>query len=229
MSASIVPQLVKKDFRLMRGTILSFALVSVVFIAILSLLDGRMPLVVTANLGFIMLIGPAATCGIVTLMKTNVLEKERFTQPFIMSLPVTVREFTKAKLLVNLPVFAVFWSIITAVAFYFAFGHRMLPAGAIPFVSMVFMGGAVAYAMVLSVSLLTQSLGVTVLCIVIFEVCTSAYMWMIAYFGPIRDHIWGAVPVWNTEAITILAAQAAVAVAAIAGTMLIQNTKRDFI
>jgi len=229
MSASIVPQLVKKDFRLMRRTILSFVLVSVVFIAILSLLEGRMPLVVIANLGFIMLIGPAATCAIVTLMKTNVLEKERFTQPFIMSLPVTVREFTKAKLLVNLPVFAIFWAIITGVAFYFAFGHRMLPAGAIPFVAMVFMGGAVAYALILSVSLLTQSLGVTVLCIVIFEVMTSGYMWMIAYFAPIRDHIWGTVPVWNTEAVAILAVQALVAVAAIGATLLIQNTKRDFI
>jgi len=229
MSASIVPQLVKKDFRLMRGTILGFVLVSIVFIAILSIIDGRLPLAVTANLGFVMLIGPAATCGIVVLMKTNVLERERFTQPFIMSLPVTVREFTRAKLLVNLPVFLVFWSIITAVAFYFTFGHGILPAGAMPFVSMVFLGGAVAYTLILSVSLLTQSMGITILSIVIFEVITSAYMWALAYFAPIRDHIWGTVPVWNTEAITVLVVQAAVAVTALAATLLMQNAKRDFI
>lgn len=229
MSASIVSQLVTKDLRLMRGTIVSFALVSLVLIAALSFLIGRIPNWIVFNIGFIMLIGPAGTCGIVVLIKSNVFEKEKSTQSFIMSLPLTVKEFTRAKLWLNLPVFGIFWLIVSAAAFYFAFGRGLFPLGAIPFVTMVFLGVFVAYACILSTSLLTQSLGVTVLAITLFELATSAYLWTVAFISPIAEHIWGAVPVWNPTAIAILTAQALVAATVLLATVFVQSRKRDFI
>ncbi|ESQ75506.1 ABC-2 transporter permease [Asticcacaulis sp. AC402] len=229
MSTSIVPQLVVKDLRLLRRVILAFVVVTLVFIAILAAIWDHIPVVVQGNFGFILLIGPAGTCGIVMLMKTNVFEREKSTQAFIMSLPVTVKEFTRAKLWVNLPVFGLFWAVISAVGFYFAFARGLLPLGGVPFVSMVFLGGFVAYTCILSVSLLSQNLGVTVLCIALFEVATSAYLWAVAFLQPISDHIWGAQAVWNPTAVTIVAAQVLVAVSVIVATLLVQNTKRDFI
>ncbi len=229
MSASIVPQLVAKDFRLMRRVVATFALVSLVFIALLAALYGRVPNWVMFNFGFILLVSPAGTCGIVVLMKTNVFEKEKATQPFIMSLPVTVREFTRAKLWVNLPIFAGFWLLITVVGFYFAFGLHLFPLGAVPFITMVFLGILVAYACILSTSLLSQSLGVTILAITLFEVASSAYLYAAAYSEPIRSHILGPVMVWNPTAIAIVAAQILVVLSVLSATLLIQNGKRDFI
>ena len=229
MSQSIVPQLVGKDLRLMSPIILGFVVVSAVFIAILSLICGHVPVPVVANLGFIMVIGPAATCGIVVLMKTNVFEKEKSTQPFIMSLPITVKEFTRAKLLVNLPVFGLFWAAVSAVGFYFAFGRGLFPLGAVPFVTMVFLGGFVAYTCILAVSLIFQSMPITVLMIALFEVATSGYLWTVVFLKPIAQHVWGPQPVWNATAMAIVAAQVLVAVSVIVATSLIQNTKRDFI
>lgn len=229
MSASIVPQLVAKDLRLMSPTILMFGLVSVVFIAILSLIWDHIPPAVMGNFGFIMLVGPAGTLGIVLLITTTVQEKQKSTQHFIMSLPVTVREFTRAKLWVNLPVFGLFWAAISVAGFYFAFGRGLLPFGAMPFVSMVFLGGFVAYVCILAVSLITQSLGITVLSIALFEVATSAYLWTVAYLPPISTHIWGAQAVWNPTAIGIIAAQAVTAVSVLTFTLWVQNKKRDFI
>ena len=229
MSASIIPQLVKKDFRLMRGTIMGFAVLSLVCIGILAFCHGRMPDWVLYNFGFILLVSPAGTCGIVVLMKTNVFEREKSTQPFIMSLPVTVKEFTQAKLLINLPVFAAFWAAISAAAFYFVFGFGLFPLSTLPFVVMVLMGGFVAYACILAVSLITQSLGITVLSIAIIEMVSSGYLWAIAYLDPVTHHAYGPNLVWSPEAIAIVATQAAVAVLVIAATLLVQNTKRDFI
>ena len=229
MSPSIVPHLVAKDLRLNSRIILAFVLVSLVFIAILSLIWGHVPMAVMANFGFILLVGPAGTCGIVVLMKTNVVEKEKSTQAFIMSLPITVREFTRAKLWVNLPVFGLFWAAITAVGFHFAFGRGLLPLGAVPFVTMVFLGGFVAYTGILAVSLLSQSLGITVLCIALFEVATSGYLWTVVFLEPIAHNILGAEAVWNPTAIAIVVVQVLVAVSVIGVTLLVQNTKRDFI
>ena len=229
MSASIVPQLVRKDFRLMSRTIMMFSLVSLVCIGILAALYGHVPTWMLLNTGFVLLVSPVGTCGIVVLMKTNVFEKEKSTQPFIMSLPLTVKEFTRAKLLVNLPLFGGLWLVISAVGFYFAFGLGLFPLSTVPFVTMVFLGGFVAYTIILCVSLVFQSLGITVLSIAIIEMATSAYLSTIAYLDPIAHHIAGPQVVWNSAAIVIVMAQVGLAVSLIVGTVLVQNMKRDFI
>ena len=87
MSASIIPQLVRKDFLIMRKMIGVFCLVSLASVGVLSLLYGHIPNWVLVNIASVLLLGPAATCGIVLLMRTNVFEKEKSTQSFIMSLP----------------------------------------------------------------------------------------------------------------------------------------------
>ncbi|WP_373990892.1 ABC-2 transporter permease [Duganella sp. BuS-21] len=229
MSTSIIPQLVRKDLRLARGAILTFGLVSLAAMLLVPLLHGHIPDWALINLGFILLVGPAATCGIVLAMKTNVFEREKSTQAFIMSLPVTMREYTHAKLLVNLPVFVVFWLAVSAVAFYLAFGLGLFPPGAAPFITMVFLGVLVAYCCILSASLVFQSLGATVLAILLFELATSAYLWTVAYSEPIARHVYGATATWNATALSIVAVQVVVAVAVIAATVHIQGAKRDCI
>jgi ABC-2 family transporter protein len=123
MSTSIIPQLVRKDFLMMRKTILIFCVAILASIVAICMIFGRVPNVVFFNLGITLLIAPAITCAIVLLMKTIVMEKQKSTQLFIMSLPVTVKEFTLSKLLLNLPIFTVFWlvmhSIFLLVAAYF--------------------------------------------------------------------------------------------------------------
>ncbi|MEO8374790.1 MAG: ABC-2 transporter permease [Sphingomonas bacterium] len=229
MSASIVPQLVRKDMRLMSRTIAMFGLVSLVCIGILGAMYEHVPTWMLLNMGFLLLVSPVGTCGIVILMKTNVFEKEKSTQPFIMSLPVTVKEFTRAKLLVNLPLFAIPWLVISAIGFYFAFGLGLFPLSTVPFAAMIFLGGFLAYTVILCVSLMFQSLGITVLTIAIVEMGTSGYLSTIAYLDPIAHHVAGSNVVWNSAAIAIAGAQIGIAILLIVATMLVQNMKRDFI
>ena len=226
MTNAIVPQLVRKDFLIWRRLILVFYGVSLACIAVLY---GRIPDRVLVSLGSTMLIAPVGTLGVVLLMQTNVFEKAKSTQPFIMSLPVTVREFTQAKLLVNVPVFGALWLVTTGTAFWFAFGLDVLPLGALPVVTMVFLGVFVAYVCILGVSLLSQSLGITIMGIMFFEMGTSAYLWVIVFLDPISSHVNGPVPVWNTTAIAIVTIQTFVAVAATVATLIIQTRKRDLI
>jgi hypothetical protein len=229
MNSSIVRQLVRKDFLLWRRLILIFCGVSLACIALLGILYGRVPNHVLVNVGFTLLVTPAGTLGIVLLMQTNVFEKTKSTQPFIMSLPVTVREFTLAKFLVNVPVFSALWLVMTATAFSFAFGLHLLPLGTIPVVTMVFLGVFVAYVGILCVSLLSQSLGTTLLGIMFLELGTSLYLWVVVYLEPISRHVFGPVAVWNGPAIAIVTLQGFLAVAATAATWIVQGRKRDFV
>jgi hypothetical protein len=229
MTRAIVPQLVRKDLLIWRRLILIFYGVSFACIAAVGALYGRIPDRVLVNLGFTLLVTPVGTLGIVLLMQTNVFEKAKSTQPFIMSLPVTVREFTLAKLLVNVPVFGVLWLVTAGAALWFAFGLDLLPLGTLPMMTMVFLGVLVAYVCILGVSLLSQSLGITILAITFFEIGTSAYLWVIVFLDPIRSSLYGPVAVWNSTAIVILTTQAFAAVAATVATLVIQNGKRDFV
>lgn len=229
MSASIIPQLVRKDLLLWRRLILVFYGISLACIAAVPLLHGHVPDIALMNLGFTLLVAPVGTLGIVLLIQTNVFEKAKSTQPFIMSLPVTVRAFTAAKLLVNVPVFALLWLVTATSAFGFAFGLGMMPPGMIPMLAMVFLGVFVAYTGILSVSLLSQSLGTTILGILFFELGTSIYLWVVAYLEPIRSHVFGPVAVWNGTAIAVVAIQALVGAAAIVVTLLVQTRRRDFV
>jgi ABC-type transport system involved in multi-copper enzyme maturation permease subunit len=229
MTDSIVPQLVRKDFLIWRRLILIFCSVSLACIAAVGLLHGHVPNHVMLNLGFTLLVTPAGTLGIVLLMQTNVFEKAKSTQLFIMSLPVTARRFTLAKLLVNVPVFGAVWLVTTAAAFAYTFGLGLLPPGAIPMMTMIFLGVFVAYSGILAVSLLSQSLGTTILAILFFEVGTSIYLWIVALVGPVGRHVFGPIAVWNRTAIAVVALQVLVAVAAMGTTLVVQTRRRDFV
>lgn len=228
MSDSIIARLITKDLLIWRNLILIFFAVFAACVALLAILHDRIPNHVFLNLGFTLLITPAATLGIALLIQTNVFEKAKSTQHFIMSLPVTPTHVTVAKLCVNIPAFTVLWLAMAVTASYFAFGRGMLPFGAAPFMVMVFLGVFVAYLGVLSVSLISQSLGMTVGAILFFDLLTPAYLWGILYLEPIGRVIKGPVVVWNSTEIAIVALQAAAAVAIVAGTLLFQGRKRDF-
>jgi len=229
MRATIIPQLVRKDLLITRRAIIIFCLVCLASLITISLLFGHIPNWVFFNLGFTLLIIPACSCGIFLAMKTIVMEKEKSTQSFIMSLPVTVREFTLAKLLVNLPVFGVLWLLISGVAFYFCFGLGVFPYGAVPFITMIFAGIFVAYTGILCASLLFQSMAVTILTVMTTELGTAAYLWIVAYLEPIKSHVYGSEMMWNSTAISIVGAQVLVAAVALLMTWYIQSKKRDFI
>lgn len=229
MSATIIPQLVRKDLLIMRKAIIIFCLVCLASLVTISLLFGHIPNWVFFNLGFTLLIIPACSCGIFLSMKTIVMEKEKSTQSFIMSLPVTVKEFTQAKLLVNLPVFSILWLLVSGVAFYFCFGLGVFPTGTVPFITMIFVGIFVAYTGILCASLLFQSMAVTILTVMTSELGTAAYLWIVAYLEPIKSHVYGPEMVWNPTAISIVGTQIFVAVSTLLMTWYLQNKKRDFI
>ncbi len=229
MSASIIPQLVKKDFLIMRKMLLIFSVMIVAAIAIISLLFGRVPIWAFANIGFTLLIAPVCTCAMLLLMKTIVLEKQKATQIFIMSLPVTVKEFTAAKLFINLSVFSLLWLLMVVVAFYFSYGLGVLPVGTVPFIVMVFIGIFIAYLGTLSTGIIYQSYGRTILAMFFFELFTPIYLWVISYLEPIERYKYGSVSVWNSTAVGIIAVQILVAAFMLLIAINIQNRKRDFI
>jgi hypothetical protein len=229
MNRPIIARLIVKDLLIWRKLILIFCGASLACIGLLAVLCGRIPHVVFVNLGLTLLVTPTVALGIVLLIQTNVFERVRSTQNFIMSLPVTATDFTLAKLLVNIPVFAAVWLVTSLAGFYFAFGRGFLPAGSVPFLTMIFLGVFVSYCCILSVSLVSQSLGATVGALMFFDLVTPAYLWTILFLTPIGSFVDGPVAVWNSAAIAIVLLQAVAAVVAVSAAVFMQGHRRDIV
>lgn len=222
MSRSIIPQLVKKDLRLVRVPVLLYWL------------GGLLAVVVTAafdlfHLGTILFISCLAGAGMHPAVQTAVEERREKALPFIMSLPITVREYTLAKLVANLVAFGAVWLTLCGASLIIFAEPDGMNAGALPFIIIVLVGIFLACIVVLAASLLTGTIGGAVGAIVGSNIVTQLFLWWVVGLEGIREFVRGDVAVWSTTALTVLGGQLAAIALLVGATYALQARKTDFI
>jgi ABC-type Na+ efflux pump permease subunit len=167
--------------------------------------------------------------GVHVVMRTVVEERRDKTLTFIMSLPITVREYTTAKLLANVTVFGVVWATLSLATYAVFLGPHGRPAGATPFVTILLVQSFVAFALVLAVSLVSESMGWAVASTVVANLGSQLFLWWVAARPGIAPFMPGDVAVWNGTVGTVITGQIGVVAVLILGTYLLQARKTDFI
>lgn len=225
MNDTIVKQLVIKDLQIMRFPIFGYWLGGV--LAILLVIIGGDAI---GMMGFILFISVIAGAAIHAVMQTIVTERTEFNLPFIMSLPITVKEYTQAKIIANMLIFLSVWLPLSIVGFYVLFADgEGFPPGMIPFVSIACMAMLLGYVMLLTASLLTKGMAVSVAMTVIANVGTQMFLWFIADLHAFRSVMGGPVAVWNTTAVGILLGQMILAIGLLVLTVVVQYRRKDFV
>ncbi len=224
MSESIVPQLVRKDLHLMRNTALAWWAGGLVAVGITVIAGSGF-----FTFGMILFVTGIAGAGVHSVMNTIVEERRDQTLAFIMSLPITMREYTSAKLVANLTVFALVWVTLSAASFAVFFGPDGMPQGTIPFASLVLVGVFVAYTLILATSLVTESMGWSISSTVWANIGTQLFLWWVSGLHGIRSVMGGEVAVWNSTVFTVLAGEVAFIALLIAGTYWLQARKTEFV
>lgn len=224
MNTSIVKALVKKDFDIMRLPIIYWWLGGLLAIAVVIFGGSGLFL-----FGFILFVTAMAGAGVHAVMQTVVEERREQTLAFIMSLPLTIREYTAAKLIVNVSMFGVVWLTLSVASMVIFLGDSGMQEGARPFVTIVLVGIFLAYAIILAVSMVTESIGWAIFSMVAANIGTQIFLhWASDLYG-IRSVIKGDVAMWNSTELTILGGQILMIVGLIAMIFLLQTRKRDFI
>ena len=221
MSTSIVPQLVRKDLVLMKVPILLWWFGGVLAVVMTVALDLFL-------FGMIVFVTCLAGAGMHPAVQTVVEERREKTLPFIMSLPITVREYTTAKLVANLVIFGVVWLTLSGASLIVFVGPEGLNAGALPFVVIVLVGIFLAYTIVLATSLVTESIGGAITAIVGANLVTQLFLWWVVDLEGMRTVVKGDVAVWNATAFAVLGGQLVAIVALLAVTYALQARKTDF-
>lgn len=224
MTASLVPLLVRKDLRIMRLPSLMWWGGGLAAVAVVTLVGEPAFL-----FSFIVYVACMLGAGVHSVMQTVVEERRDKTLTFVMSLPITVREYTTAKLLANVTIFGSVWLTLSVATYVIFLGPGGMQAGAVPFVTVLLVQSFVAFVLVLAVSLVSESMGWSVASTVIANLGSQMFLWWATSLPGVAEVMGGDTAVWSRTIWTVLAGQAGIILALLLGTYALQARKTDFI
>ncbi len=223
MNPSMIRKLVVKDLTIMKPWILSYWAGG--FCAIVLAIFGGESF---GTFAFILFITALGAAGVHTIIQTIVLERTEMNLPFIMSLPITSREYTLSKIIGNLAIFLGVWLTLSAASFIIFIGDA-LPRGVIPFFCILLLSILFAYTLMLTTSLVTEGMGWTIGATVVANIGTQMFLWSISELHGIRSVIGGNEPVWNSTSLGVIGAELLVIVACLIGATFVQFGRKDIL
>ena len=224
MQTSIIKELILKDWRIMRPYILAYWAGGFLSIAIAIVGNETAGLV-----GMTLFICALAGAGIHAIMATIVEERKEMNQTFIMSLPVTSRDYAVAKMIVNMTIFLSVWATLSAAVYAIFAGGDGLPPGTIPFVTIILVAILLAYVVMLVTAMISESMAWSMVAVVLGNVGTQIYLWVLADLYPIRSTIGGPEAVWGITVGVILTVQVGLAIGLLVLTGLLTFRQRDYV
>ncbi|HYF64715.1 MAG TPA: ABC-2 transporter permease [Herpetosiphonaceae bacterium] len=224
MNYPMVRRLILKDWYFNRWSIAGYLIAGALALAIVGLGND-----VAFTAGSIVLVSVLIAVGIHLAMATVINERSQHTLPFVMSLPISAREYTLAKVLANVLIFLVPWTTMVIAAVILIASRAALPDGLIPFVVIMLTEILVSTCLILAVALVTESQAWTVCAVVFGNLFFQAFLYYVAHLPSVARAIATDSAAWNSAEIALLGGE----VAAIAGllglTFWFQSRKTDFI
>jgi ABC-2 type transport system permease protein len=223
MTQALVWRLILKDWYLNRATLAIVAVVGVLSVGSLYLRNGLASL-----LGMLAALFATIFLGILMPTQTIVNERKRQNLAFMMSLPISVRQYTSAKILGNLVAFLALWlpiviGLIGTVASTGMFG------GIIPLMTVAALAPFVGFAVFVAVAIITES---ETWAMTIMAACNVSYsfVWLFIARAPgVLADLRSPVAVWRQPMPAIVGAELALIMLALGLTFYFQSKKTDFI
>jgi ABC-2 type transport system permease protein len=222
MSTSMIQRLILKDWYFLRYPMIGYLLGGAFSLA----------LVRTGNAGLsfagtILLITILISVGIHLAMLTVINERKEQTLTFVMSLPISTREYTIAKILANVLIFLVPW--VTLLLGALALLWMGDAGGMIPFVTIILTEIFLSYVLLLAVALVSESQSWTVGAIVVGNLAFNGVLYWVSHIPSIATAMKGHAVVWQGAPLTLVIAEVAAIGLLLGLTLFFQGLKTDFL
>lgn len=179
--------------------------------------------------GSILILTVLITVGIHLAMATIVVERSEQTLPFVMSLPISPKEYTTAKILANVLIFLIPWLALLIGSFAVIAGRPAVPDGLIPFTAIILTEIFMSYVLIVAVALVSESQGWAIGAIVFGNLLLQAAMYYVSHIPSIAAAMKGPRIVWDQPVVTLLLVEIAVILLLLGLTFWLQSRKTDFI
>jgi ABC-2 type transport system permease protein len=224
MNTSILMPLILKDWHLIKIPVLLYWVTGACAIVV-ALLYGE----TLGVLSFVIFVFALVVAGVHPIFQLIVSERSDQNLPFIMSLPITIREFTYAKMVVNLAIFSSVWLSLSLASLLIFVGDDGLPGGTLPLFCIILVTIFVAYVVMLCVALITETQGPSIAASVVVNLGAQLFVWAVADLYPIRSVMGGPEAVWNSTVVGIIAAEVSIILLLLGATIWAQTRKQDFV
>ena len=224
MNNSVVKALVIKDWQFNFWPLMVYLI-----LGLASLLMLGSEIRILFHIGSVVLLSVVIIVNAHLVFNTIVGERQEQNLAFVMSLPVTFMQYTRAKIIANLGAFFVIWLILMLGTLMVIYSSTEIPNGLVVFAIILLLELFAVFALVMSVGLVTESNAITIVVITITNVALSIFMYWISSMDAIGQHMNATAPVWNSTAIAIVCIEVLFILVCLGATFYFQSRKRDYI
>lgn len=178
--------------------------------------------------GAVLLITVVISLGIFLAFLTVIHENTHGMMPFVMSLPIGVREYTAAKLLSNGVLFLIPWILLGSGTAAVILLRDGIPNGLLPYAVMLMLHMLTGYIVVLSAALITGSEGWTIAVAAVTNLAFQGFMFWSGNLSDVAATVDGPVPVWSSSVRWLIAAELLAVTVILAVTWGWQARRKDF-
>jgi ABC-2 type transport system permease protein len=179
------------------------------------------------NVGALCWLSTVVAFGVILAMQSIVNERKDSSLLFSLSLPLTPRQYMRAKQIGLLIGFLITW-IPLALASCWLVIATDLPDGLLSFAVLLNLFLLANYTVVLGGTLLVRSEGAVTGIIIVTNMGVTLFMFMIGGLSEINSHFRDATPAWSNTHTAVLAGELLVLVAALALPLLAGSRHRDW-
>ncbi len=225
MNIPVVKRLILKDWYLNRGMIAASVVAGLVTIAVVVAWHGTQLAIL---FGLIVMVTIMIGIGAI-LMVTSVNERRLQTLPFVMTLPISYKEYTVSKIVGSLLIFLVLWlalvaAMVLSILFLPGFSH-----GLIPFVVIMSVEILMSTCLITAVAVTTESHAWAVGVSQVGALSLNVIGWSIVRFPEIGGTMSSPTVHWSTTATVLILLEIGIIAVMLAAAFVVQSHKRDFV
>lgn len=180
-------------------------------------------------MGLILIVTILIGIGAQLAMASIVNERSDQTLAFVMSLPISYREFTASKIFGSLLIFLVPWVSLAAASLIVVSSSKTVSHGLVPYVAIMAGEILASTCMVTATAVITESKAFTIAAIMVGNLALNGIGYWVAHMPGISAGMDGARIVWTATARGLLVGEFGLIVLLLSATFYLQSRKRDFL
>lgn len=181
------------------------------------------------NIGALTWLTTIIALGVMLALYGIMNERKEHALQFVLSLPLSIAEYVRAKMLGLTLCFLIVWLVSSAAALLLVFVKADIPDGLAAYVVLLCVFMLANFAVVLCGTLQSRTEALTSAVIVVTNMGVSIFMFTVGPLPGIEKFMWAAAPAWNSTFWTVLGCEIAVLVIAFALPFFLAARRRDFI
>jgi ABC-type transport system involved in multi-copper enzyme maturation permease subunit len=181
------------------------------------------------SIGSLMWITVIIANGVMLALYGVMTERKERSLLFVLSLPLSIADYVRAKMLGLALCFFIPWVVATAAAIVLVLVKGDVPDGLVPYTVLLSVYMLANFMVLLCWTLHVNSEAWISAAIVLTNMGVSIYMFVVGAQPGLQNHIWSPTPVWNETAWTILIVELGVIALAFTLPLFLAARRRDFI